>query len=104
VKLLEGGKTGNVHICLQYIFFLFIVDPIQVQEATESLLKGNIIAVPTDTIYGVAGLAQNSEAIERIYNIKKRQTSKPVAISVGNVADFNKYVMLYNYLSMSSLF
>ncbi|XP_052810589.1 threonylcarbamoyl-AMP synthase-like [Mya arenaria] len=67
------------------------VDPAQVKVAAESLLNGNIIAVPTDTIYGVAGLVQNSEAIRKIYNIKNRDQAKPIAISVGNVADFYKW-------------
>ncbi|WAR08613.1 YRDC-like protein [Mya arenaria] len=57
------------------------VDPAQVKVAAESLLNGNIIAVPTDTIYGVAGLVQNSEAIRKIYNIKNRDQAKPIAIS-----------------------
>ena len=29
-----------------------------------------VIGVPTDTIYGIAGLVQNPEAVARIYNIK----------------------------------
>ena len=52
-----------------------------------SLKKGSVIAVPTDTIYGITGLAQNNEAIKRIYNIKNRSCTKPVAISVGNIED-----------------
>ncbi len=35
-----------------------------------SILFLKVIAVPTDTIYGIAGLAQNSEAVNRIYQIK----------------------------------
>lgn len=48
--------------------------------AAELLRKGKIIAIPTDTIYGLAGLAQNDEAIERLYEIKKRDANKPLAI------------------------
>ena len=65
----------------------FSVDPCQVKQAAESLVNGQIIAVPTDTIYGIAGLAQDSEAVDRIYNIKQRDTAKPIAISVANVDD-----------------
>lgn len=59
--------------------------------AVESLLNGKIVAVPTDTIYGIAGLAQNSDAIKRIYSIKKRNLANPIAISVGSVKDFYKW-------------
>ncbi|CAG5123687.1 unnamed protein product [Candidula unifasciata] len=55
------------------------------------LQKGGVIAVPTDTIYGVACLAQNTEAIERIYEIKQRNFQNPVAISVGEIDDIYKW-------------
>lgn len=51
----------------------------------EALRSGGIIALPTDTIYGVASLAQNQKAVNKIYNIKRRVESKPLAICVGNV-------------------
>lgn len=70
--------------------FLFIVRAdlsFAVETAACSLQKGSVIAVPTDTIYGIAGLAQNSDSVNRIYNIKNRSYSKPVAISVGEIDD-----------------
>ena len=79
----------------------FSVDPQQVKQAAESLSHGNIIAVPTDTIYGVAGLAQNSEAIDKLYNIKQRDTSKPVAISVATVDDVYRYVQYIVFMKCS---
>lgn len=48
--------------------------------AAELLKDGKVIAVPTDTIYGLACLAQNDKSIERIYEIKGRDMSKPLAI------------------------
>ena len=53
----------------------------------KELLRGGVIAVPTDTIYGLAGLAQNADAIHRIYDIKGRGNTKPIAISVGCIND-----------------
>lgn len=57
------------------------------EKAASALQSGHVIAMPTDTIYGVAALAQNNEAIERIYEIKKRSSSKPLAICVAEVDD-----------------
>lgn len=48
--------------------------------AAELLKNGKIVALPTDTIYGLAGLAQNNASIARLYEIKKRDESKPLAI------------------------
>lgn len=58
--------------------------------AVASLKNGNVIALPTDTIYGVAALAQSTEAVKKLYQIKKRHEEKPVAICVGNVEDVYK--------------
>lgn len=49
--------------------------------------KGKIIAVPTDTIYGLAGLAQDNDSIFRLYKIKKRSFQKPLAICLADIAD-----------------
>ena len=38
--------------------------------AANNLLKGGIIATPTDTIYGIAALANDIEAIRKVYEIK----------------------------------
>ena len=56
------------------------------------LASGGVIAVPTDTIYGVACLAQNSEAINLLYEIKKRNYKNPIAISVARIDDIYRSV------------
>ena len=53
-----------------------------------SILQNNgVIAVPTDTIYGLAGLVNSEQAVRRIYEIKGRSFTKPLAMSVGYVDD-----------------
>uniref|UniRef100_A0A0B7A6L4 Threonylcarbamoyl-AMP synthase n=1 Tax=Arion vulgaris TaxID=1028688 RepID=A0A0B7A6L4_9EUPU len=55
------------------------------------LQNGGVIAVPTDTVYGVACLVQNTEAVNRIYEIKNRNFQNPVAISVGDIDDIYRW-------------
>lgn len=43
-------------------------------------LKGKIIIFPTDTVYGIGCLYDDLEAVKRIYEIKQRDYSKPMAI------------------------
>ncbi|XP_058503904.1 yrdC domain-containing protein, mitochondrial [Solea solea] len=57
----------------------------------KALKEGHVVAVPTDTIYGLACLAQNSGAVKRIYGIKGRNGHKPLAICVGEIHDIYKY-------------
>ena len=50
-----------------------------------SLLKSDsLIVMPTDTIYGLVANARSRQAIEKIYQIKQRDISKPVAIFLPN--------------------
>lgn len=60
----------------------------------KSLKEGHVVAVPTDTIYGLACLAQSSEAIRKTYDIKGRHQQKPLAICVGEIQDIYKWVFV----------
>lgn len=61
--------------------------PSQVNLAISHLAKGDIIATPTDTIYGLAASVQVPEAVTRLYKVKGRRFNKPIAICVQNIAD-----------------
>ena len=54
------------------------------------LLSGGVVAVPTDTVYGLAALAHDVEAVKMLYKVKERRESKPVAISVSDVEEIYK--------------
>ncbi|GER34824.1 threonylcarbamoyl-AMP synthase [Striga asiatica] len=62
-----------------------------VAEAIEAVRAGKVIAVPTDTLYGFACDACSMEAVHRIYDIKGRKHTSPLAISVGDVQDIPRF-------------
>src|SRR5436305_8010713 len=64
----------------------------EVEAALISLKRGGVILYPTDTIWGLGCDATNSEAIKRIYNIKKREDSKSLIILVADERDILQYV------------
>ncbi|XP_035914079.1 yrdC domain-containing protein, mitochondrial [Anopheles stephensi] len=59
--------------------------------AVEKLRRGEVIAIPTDTVYGLTCSANNPKAIGRLYNIKGRHELKPVAICVATVEDLRQW-------------
>ncbi|MEI6222469.1 MAG: L-threonylcarbamoyladenylate synthase [bacterium] len=61
------------------------------EKIIKSLLKGDLIAFPTDTVYAIAALSTSKKAVKRLYKIKKRQDNKPTAILIGNKIDYKKY-------------
>ncbi|KAF8402740.1 hypothetical protein HHK36_010830 [Tetracentron sinense] len=66
---------------------------VHAEEAIEALKAGKVIAVPTDTLYGFACDACSMEAVNRIYEIKGRKQTSPLAICVGDVSDINRFAI-----------
>ena len=65
-----------------------------IQLASRSLLNGSTIILPTDTVYGIAALAGNKKAVEKIFKIKKRPKSMPLIIFVKSIKDAAKIAKL----------
>lgn len=62
------------------------------REAVETLRRGGVILYPTDTVWGLGCDATCSEAVRRIYEIKRRADSKALITLVGDVTDLYRYV------------
>lgn len=56
-----------------------------IMRAAQALREGKVVAVPTDTVYGLAVDATNDEAVERLFHLKKREENKPVPIFVDTM-------------------
>ena len=54
-----------------------------IRQAGEELVSGNIIALPTDTIYGLCARAFDQEAIGKLYEIKGRKDEKGAPVLIG---------------------
>ncbi|GAB0093870.1 Yrdc [Sergentomyia squamirostris] len=67
------------------------VDPSAVPLASELLTAGEVIALPTDTVYGLACDATNPLAIEKLNQIKGRSEEKRVGICVAEIEDFRNW-------------
>lgn len=50
--------------------------------AAEVILSGGLVAVPTDTVYGLAGNALDADAVAKIYDVKNRPPEKAVILLV----------------------
>lgn len=56
----------------------------------QSLEDGNIIAVPTDTVYGLIADAYNEKAVNKIFKIKLRPKKLPLIIFVSSIEEAKK--------------
>ncbi len=60
--------------------------------ALEVLRKGGLILYPTDTIWGIGCDATNSEAVKRIYELKKRADNKSMLVLIDNENRLSQYI------------
>lgn len=56
------------------------------EKAAKLILAGNPVAVPTETVYGLAADATNGEAVARIYDVKGRPRFNPLIAHVSDMA------------------
>ena len=64
----------------------------QIDAAIKVLKRGGVIVYPTDTIWGIGCDATNSEAVEKIYKIKRRADSKSLILLASGTEMINRYI------------
>ncbi len=60
-------------------------DPQRIAYAAHLIRSGQVVAIPTDTLYGLAADPFNLHAVEQIYRIKGRPSHKPLLLLVGSL-------------------
>ena len=60
-------------------------DPEALAAAAAALRADGILAYPTETFYGLGGLAFSARAVERIYGLKQRDRGKPLSVVIADL-------------------
>ena len=61
------------------------------KEAAASLMAGNVVAFPTETVYGLGADASNQQAVARIYEVKGRPTNHPLIVHISSINNLDKW-------------
>ena len=67
-------------------------DPAGLAQAADLLRQGQLVAFPTETVYGLGGDAQNGEAVAAIYAAKGRPSFNPLIAHVASVEAAQRFV------------
>ena len=60
--------------------------------AKDKLDKGGLVAIPTETVYGLGGNALNLESVDKIFNLKNRPSNDPLICHTNSISKIEKYV------------
>lgn len=60
-------------------------------DAARLLSNGELVAFPTETVYGLGANALDAEAVKKIYLAKGRPSDNPLIVHISNPADLKKY-------------
>ncbi|MDP6179334.1 MAG: L-threonylcarbamoyladenylate synthase [Desulfatiglandales bacterium] len=64
-----------------------------VKKALEVIISGGVVAYPTESFYGLAVNTSDEEAIQRLFEIKERQSDHPILILTPSVEVLGQYVV-----------
>ena len=67
-----------------------------IKKAKKYLDKNSCIAVPTETVYGLAANAHSSVAVKKIFKLKKRPKSNPLIVHYSNLSELKKDCLVNN--------
>ena len=63
-----------------------------IQRAAEQLMAGNLVAFPTETVYGLGADATNELAVNRIYEVKGRPLDHPLIVHISSLNKLDTWV------------
>ncbi|WP_170938362.1 L-threonylcarbamoyladenylate synthase [Halorubrum sp. Hd13] len=62
-----------------------------VRRAAAAVADGELVVYPTETVYGLGGDALDPDAVERVFDLKRRDRSNPLSLGVASVDDALRY-------------
>ena len=61
-------------------------------QAVDLLNKGEVVAFPTETVYGLGAVATNELAVKKIFAAKGRPSDNPLIVHIGTIDEIATYV------------
>ena len=62
-----------------------------IAESVDRLNAGEIVAFPTETVYGIAAKSSDAAAVAKLFDVKARSTGKPMSLAIGDNDSLDNY-------------
>lgn len=63
-----------------------------IDQAAEQLQRGELIAFPTETVFGLGAIANNEEAVKNVYKVKGRPSDNPLIVHIHSKEAWREYI------------
>lgn len=80
-----ASQTRLVRFSIKRGFMLPLASHQEITLAAELLGRGELVAFPTETVYGLGADARNEDAVRKIFKVKGRPTNNPLIVHVADV-------------------
>ncbi|MDK6234260.1 L-threonylcarbamoyladenylate synthase [Aerococcus sanguinicola] len=64
----------------------------RIDEAAQQLRDGQLVAFPTETVFGLGAIANNDQAVQSVYQVKGRPSDNPLIVHLAHKEDLFAYV------------
>lgn len=64
----------------------------EIDQAVQLLKQGELVAFPTETVYGLGADARNEKAVKKVYQVKGRPSDNPLIVHVSSVSMLKNYI------------
>ncbi len=65
----------------------------EIKRAARALKDGNLVAFPTETVYGLGADAVNEKAVSRVYSVKGRPTDHPLIVHISSIRQLDNWAV-----------
>ena len=73
--------------------FISKCDATVISSASDALKAGHLIAMPTETVYGLGADATNPDAVKRIYEVKGRPSDHPLIVHIASLDQMDQWAI-----------
>ena len=73
---------------------------ISLEQAITLLKNGEVVAIPTETVYGLAADASNDSALQKIFSIKQRPVDHPLIVHISDINQVNHWAAVFPEVAM----
>jgi len=63
-------------------------------QAAALLKAGEVVAIPTETVYGLAADASNDSALEKIFALKQRPADHPLIVHISDISQVHHWATI----------